>query len=83
VTRQAWILRRRPQTRRERMVARIETVRDGAGRTIRRISLRPRPRTATEQARELFAQLGHAVQREPQATPKPRLARLHVRQTKS
>jgi len=71
------ILHRKPRTRRERMLIRFHTAREGVGRRWGRLHARRHARNAQRQAQELFLHLGHRLHPEP-AVP-VRRGRLHVR----
>ena len=59
------ILHRKPRTRRERMLIRFHTAREGVGRRWRRLHARRHARNAQRQAQELFLHLGHRLHAEP------------------
>ena len=71
------ILRRKPRTRRERMLVRFHATREGVGRRWSRLHARRHARNAQRRAQELFLHLGHRVHPEPAVTG--RRGRLHVR----
>ncbi len=81
MTRLASILRRRPRTRRERLVARLQAVRSDARLGWERLRRRRQRRTHHTRLQKLFLQLGLG---HPQAAPAmepTRRARPHVRHT--
>lgn len=65
MTRHVSILRRKPRTRRERMLVRFHAAREGVSRKWARLHSHRRRRAAQRRARELFLHLGHRLHPEP------------------
>ena len=79
MNRHVLILRRRPPTRRERVVARLQSVRPAASRRWARLRHPRRRREAQRLAQALFLQMTEKMSLEPQPAGRTRTARLHVR----
>jgi len=79
VTRRVRILRRKPRSRRDRVVVRLHAVRDDTSRRWKRLR-RPRRRdSARLRAQELFVQLAEKVHLEPEPSARARPGRPHIR----
>jgi hypothetical protein len=80
LARHAVTLRRKPRTRRERMLVRLHATREEVGRRWERLRHRRSHRVAQRRAQELFLQLGHRLHPEAAEPAVPaRRGRLHVR----
>jgi len=80
VARHAVILRRKPRTRRDRMLVRLHAAREGVDRRWERLRHRRSHRVAQRRAQELFLQLGHRLHLEAAEPAVPaRRGRLHMR----
>jgi len=80
VTRTLSVWRRKPRTRRDRMLARLHAVGTREDASVGRLRRNRRRRTSRLRAQELFRQLGHLLHREgaePARGPRRRLARPH------
>ncbi len=80
MARHAVILRRKPRTRRDRVIARLHAAREGADRRWERLRHRRSHRVAQRRAQELFLLLGHRLHPEAADAVVPaRRGRLHIR----